>query len=399
MHIIKILALRILISPLYVLSFLVPRSKKLWLFGSYAGGFNDNSKYLFIYAHENKESLEVKPIWISDNKKTIREIRSKGFQSYYKWSLQGLFYSLWSGVYIYSAYISDINTWTSGNALKINLWHGVPLKKIEFDIKSGALKSIFNNSLVSKIKHPSHYIKPDYVLSTSEETSKLFSSSFRIPIENCLPFGYPRNAILNSNKDDVISFVKKYESRYTNEIVAMLEDFDRTYIYMPTWRDSGDDFFSTAFPDIEKLNLVLKSENIILIIKAHANTKLANIAQDLSNIIFFQNNHDIYPILSLSDLLITDYSSVFFDYIINKKPIIFYPFDKEKYLIGREMYFKYDSLLEGQNIVECFNDLIVSLENKHAPKKASHLLKALIGKEWKDQPNVKLARFIKSRLF
>ena len=196
MNIIKLALARILISPLYFLSWVIPRNRNIWVFGSYAGGFNDNSKYFFIYVNENSKELGLQPVWISSDRKTVDEIRAKGFEAFTKWSFQGVMLSLLSGVYIYSAYVSDINTWTSGRALKVNLWHGIPLKKIEFDITSGVLEPIFNGTLKSKIRFISHYIKPDFFLSVSETTSKVFSSAFRVPVSSCLPFGYPRNSIL-----------------------------------------------------------------------------------------------------------------------------------------------------------------------------------------------------------
>lgn len=397
MNFFKLIVKRLLVSPLYLLSYIIPRNQKIWVIGSYGGGYNDNSKYFFIYLNENKDKLGITPIWISNNSLTVFDLRNKRYKAYKKWSLLGVSYSLIAKVYIYSAYVGDINTWTSGNAIKINLWHGIPLKKIEFDIKKGILAPIFNGGLLSRIKYFVHYIRPDFVLSTSNKTSELFASSFRVHKSQCLPFGYPRNTLLVSSEEDVWDFINKYEPLYTKEIVNKINGFSRVYVYMPTWRDSGDDFFSKAFPDLVKLNKKLRLENGLLIIKAHAATIVEKNDTSYSNIIFFENNADIYPILALSDCLITDYSSILFDYMLSGKEIIFYAFDESSYLNGREMYFSYHELLTGQLIIKTFEELLLLIGRAQPNKMIGQDLNDLIGKE-KGCPNEKIVKTIKSRI-
>ena len=106
----------------YPFSYLFPRTDKILVFGSYRGGFNDNSKYLFLYA--NKHIKDRKLIWISTKKSTVAHIRSLGFQAYYVASFKGLFYALRSGYWFVNSYTSDIglpDVSTSTVTLLINI--------------------------------------------------------------------------------------------------------------------------------------------------------------------------------------------------------------------------------------------------------------------------------------
>ena len=101
-------------------------------------------------------------------------------------------------------------------------------------------------------------------------------------------------------------------------------------IYSPTFRDDGSDAFSNGHLELEKLNTFLNKYSIILVLKMHPLN--AYTYQDLSNILNYGKDFDIYPVMSLSDMMITDYSSIYIDYLIIDRPIVFFNYDYEKYL-------------------------------------------------------------------
>ncbi len=130
---------------------------------------------------------------------------------------------------------------------------------------------------------------------------------------------------------------------------------------MPTWRDKDQDFLNTALPDFDLLSSSLEKNDLVMYIKLHPNTK--TIKRKDSNIIFIDPLVDVYDFLPNSDLLITDYSSIYFDYLLMNKEIIFYPFDYENYnRTDREFYFNYNAFTPGKKVYN-FGDLLKILNN------------------------------------
>ncbi len=370
------IALKILVYPiLYLflgLSYFVPRNKNIWLFGScYSVLFNDNAKYLYLYVNENFPN--IKAIWISSNKNTIRFLRSKNLKAYNKYSIQGIFYALIGKFYFFNGFVGGINTWANGGAVKVHLWHGVPIKKIRFDMKQ------FAPSFANRFLYPGLYPdKNDYILSTSKKTTEIFKSAFRIDKNKYLELGYPRNEILSYSEDKIMNFIQKYEPFETKKLVQNLKKYDKVFAYMPTWRDNGRDFIKDAQIDFELLNQTLQNKNYCLILKLHNLTKLSVNVEQYKNILLIDNKLDMYPILPFTDCLITDYSSIFFDYKLMNKEVILFPFDKEEYTKNRELYYDYSLVEENQSVVYNFSELVELIQSDVKNISNNPLLEELI---------------------
>lgn len=329
---------------LYFLSGFIPRVNNIWVFGSF-GIFNDNSSYLFKYIKRNSD-LRIRAIWISKNRLSVYKAREYG-EAYYAFSLKGLYYCLISKVYVFSAYTSDINFFTSRRALKVNLWHGIPLKKIEFDITTKPLVDRFTNaSSLRKIITPEAQIKPDLVLSPSRFVADYsFRSAFRVKDENIIVAEYPRVSYLkNSMPLDEYSHYKKI------------------FLYVPTWRDDSRDFIKESGINFDKLNEVMKANDSIFIFKFHSATKIDIDLSFFTNLVFVGNKVDPIRLMKTADCLITDYSSIYFDYLYLDRPIIHFCFDIESYLKNREMYLDYDSSLAGYKAIN-FDSLLLEIIN------------------------------------
>ncbi|MBK2255831.1 CDP-glycerol glycerophosphotransferase family protein [Francisella philomiragia] len=395
---IKILTFFAIHKIILLLSYLFPRNKNIWVFGSFNGCFNDNSKYLFLDIYENHQ--EITPVWISENKKLVSDLRKKKIKAYYKWSLVGIYFCLRGKVYFYNAYITDINNYFYAGAIRFNLWHGTPMKKIEFDIKKGKLATVFNNSLRAKIINDKHYIKPSYILSMSKMVSSWLSSAFKLDICKCLEFGYPRNDLLLYPLHQVCKFIDTYEDKYIKNFINTLKEYKRVYIYMPTWRDDNSDFIQDSDINFEVLNTFLKEESAVLILKLHTNTKL-NLKINYENLLILKSSVDVYPILPFTDILITDYSSIIFDYkLMNNKKVILFPFDINSYISKyREMYFDYDKFSRSEITVYNFNDLLNVVKNiDKFVNEENTLLNEIIQAHDLRQSNYKIIKFVKSKL-
>ena len=227
----------------------------------------------------------------------------------------------------------------------IQLWHGVPLKKIAYDDKVFSFKHD-EYSLKWKIKvllkntffpFLNYVNEPSLIIALSKETQDIFSQAFRIEKDKVVITGYPRNDTL-----------------LNNTLIEKIKPEKKKIIYMPTFRGSVNsdfDLFLQYGFDVEKLDVFLADQNMQLHIKLHPfNHPSDELLEklELSKNIFFLDHDAIYEIISEYDMLITDYSSIYFDYLLLDRPIIFAPFDKENYLQqDREFYFDYEEVTPG----------------------------------------------------
>jgi CDP-glycerol glycerophosphotransferase (TagB/SpsB family) len=191
-----------------------------------------------------------------------------------------------------------------------------------------------------------------------------FGKAFRVKDESKLKaFGYPRCDIFFLNKNELNSHIHKYESNLY-KIILKLKGFKKTYIYMPTWRDY--DFIEEGEFDFFKLNETLEKSNSYFLLKLHPATKV-NLSEikKFNNIKLLANDIDIYPLLPFTDCLITDYSSIYFDYLLLKgKEIKLFPFDKDKYVTeDRGFVDEYDKVMLSSKYYS-FNELLKSLSIK-----------------------------------
>ena len=335
-----------LISPLmfliYCLVYFLPRNRRSWVFGSGVGvNFSDNAKYLFLYCSSEKD---INCYWITKNKDLVESLRNDGLNAYYKYSAKGLWLSLSSKVYVYDSRTGSINHWASAGAIKVNLWHGSPLKTIDRDItvKHNAFY-IGNHTwgikryLVRMIM-PEWFVVADLMIATSEKVKGYFNSAFgskKIEVT-----GYPRNDIISNP-----SLYARYLVFEQNIIDSI--STEKTILYAPTFRDTNR-FNREAPIEWGRLNDLLRKNDATFLIKLHRHDYSMAIKEEYSNIRVLDNESDMYPLFSKVDLLITDYSSIFFDFLLTDKPVLFYPYDKDDYLTkDRSMYDEYDTVTPG----------------------------------------------------
>lgn len=342
-----------------------PRNNNLWVIGSYKWLFVDNSKYFFYEAVNN---FDIKVYWISENEKTIENIKSQGYENIiYKWSFKGIYLCLRAGTYFVSNTIDDISYSLSGNAKYVNLWHGLPIKKIEFDIKEGAIKNIYNKTFFSKTFYPQKYVRPDLFVSCSSYFTDLFCSAFRIQRDQCLEVGSPRTDHFFLTKEELELFLQDKLTNSERDFLSRINMYKKVYVYMPTFRDySSISIIESGMFNLDKLNACMKDKDSVFIFKLHPNEKIGDyIHKKYSNIIFCIDGYDMYTVLPYTDVLITDYSSIFFDYLLLEKEIILYPFDIDSYLkYSREMYIDYYDTIEGNKVAYTFEQLIESFKSE-----------------------------------
>jgi CDP-glycerol glycerophosphotransferase (TagB/SpsB family) len=387
---------------LLIINFLerfIPRDNKIWLYGGFSDRFIDNSKYLFISLNESERS--IKHIWMTNSYEEEAFLKSKGFLCYRKKTIKGIYYSLRASVYIYGAYPGEVASFAlSGGAFLFNLWHGIPLKKIEYDIKLGPLKKLYYpEGIVEKLNnfstHPTFFKKSDAVLCPLTNFKEIFGSAFKLDLSNVCLASYPRVAPFFWEEDKLMRHVEKYEPLEMKALIDKCKQFERVWIYMPTWRDTNTHFIEEAIPDFKVLNEVCKKQGVLFLLKLHLATKITFDKNKFENVVFVPNYFDVYPLLPFTTTLLTDYSSVFLDYQLLNKSIIFYPFDLEEYLSKcREMYFEYDDLAVG-NKAYSFKDLINFL-NKNENIVSTNSI--FIDDEVRENEGEQISTFIRAKI-
>lgn len=330
----------ILTYPLSLLSRWIPKNKKIWLFGSWSGTqYNDNSKYLFRYV--NAHCSDVRAVWVTRSKDSLKRIKKEGYECYLMYSLSGAILTIRASVAIISrAKAEDLPIYISPYATKIvQLWHGTPLKKLGRDKKNNAASSsnvflLSAKEIIRRLFFPQSNNNYSIFISSSKEVEVLFTSAYGnwMKPDAIKITGYPRNDELHKKLAE-----KKYKKG----------------IYLPTFRDwdrNGEQLFKSYGFDAKKLNTKLDELGVMLDLKLHPETVLPeSVKNDLSSSdnISFATFTDIYEYLGEYDFIITDYSSIYFDFLVLDRPIIFAPFDLEQYVSERGLYFNYHDVTPG----------------------------------------------------
>ena len=228
------------------------------------------------------------------------------------------------------------------NQVFVQTWHGTPLKKIGCDVERGG-NAMTKLSDIEKI-YTNEAKKISYMISPSQYCTEKFISAFNLKAvhkeERVLTLGYPRNDFLFQATEKQCSDIKARLGIPGNKKIIL---------YAPTFRDNKynakDGFELESYMDFDKAKTYLGDDYIILF-RAHYFisgrmdfNKYENFVFDVSDV------EDINELYVISDMLITDYSSVFFDYANLKRPIIFYMCDYEEYKNElRDFYFDVSEL-------------------------------------------------------
>ena len=211
----------------------------------------------------------------------------------------------------------------------LQTWHGTPLKRLGHDIIASEDTTFYRSGMSFEQMTKSYDIdveRYNYMISPNAFCTEVFQTSFQINKERLIETGYPRNDfITNATKEDVISLKKKYHLPLDKKII----------LYAPTWRDnsyvaSGYTFELEA--DFHKWRKALGDDYVVvfkphyLIINKYEND------ETLTGFLYsVKAEAEINELYVMSDILVTDYSSVFFDYAVLNRPIYFYMYDLDQY--------------------------------------------------------------------
>lgn len=316
------------------------------VFESFGGkNYSDSPKYIYEYMQQNYPKLNY--IWVFNNpdKNVIignAEKVKKGSKEYYDAYSKAKFWVTNARLPLY------LNK--KENQIYIQTWHGTPLKRLANDMKvvrmPGTTTANYKKNFYAETS------RWDYLVSPNRYSTNIFKTAFWMDEERTWEIGYPRNDVLVNRSDD---------QEYINQIKKDLNlpEGKKVIMYAPTWRDDefvkkGQYLFDLKI-NLENLQKEL-GENYVILLRMHyliANALDLNGYEDFA--IDVSNYSDISELYLISDALITDYSSVMFDFGILKRPQYFFAYDIEKYDKGlRGFYMDYMNDLPGEIITDEF---------------------------------------------
>ena len=327
-----------------------PLNEKQIIFESFMGrNFSDSPKAIYEYMINNNEFKSYKFIWAFSEpekykclEKSNTTIIKYGSKEYYK------SYAT-SKYWITNSRIPE-HIKRKEKQVYVQCWHGTPLKKLGHDIKvefDNAMNSLkdFVNKYDIDTKRYTHMVSP------SKYTTEKYKSAFDLKNVNpdckIIEKGYPRNDFLyNHNIEDVEKIKSKLNIPSEKKVV----------LYAPTWRDNQH---SSSSGYVYKLNLDLEnlynnlSGEYVMLVRSHYFITNSFDFSKYENFIFDVSSYnDINDLYVISDILITDYSSVFFDYANLKRPIIFYMYDYDEYKYKLRDFYIETNELPGPMIFE-----------------------------------------------
>ena len=292
-----------------------PVKENVILFETFmAKNYSDSPKYIYEYIAQNHPEYEC--VWaINDGAKI-----PYGAKTVKRFSFQ---YAYYLAVSKYLVFNVRPPLWYRKREEQVFLetWHGTPLKRLVFDQEEVTSAS-------PKYKQQFYRQRKDwdFLVSANPFSTKIFRSCFLYEGE-MLEYGYPRNDILYwPNKDEIAQQLK--------EKLGIPKD-KKTILYAPTWRDdqhygSGQYKFELAL-DLKLMKECLQDDYVVLLRTHHYISDHIDVSGLGDFVINLSSYDDISEIYLISDICITDYSSVFFDYANLKRPILFYTYDFDKY--------------------------------------------------------------------
>lgn len=206
----------------------------------------------------------------------------------------------------------------------INTWHGTPLKHMGFDVK---------NNLKGSQNTMKNFLASDYMISPNAHTTNIFKYAFKLDglySGEILEIGYPRiDLTINTTANEAREYLAEHLNLKKNPII----------LYCPTWRGKNvndpENSLLNIFEEIKLLNQKLPHQ---VLVKVHPFVySKAKEMPELKPYLVpdFLDTNQLMPAV---DLMITDYSSIFFDFLVTDKPIVFYVPDLDKYQNERGVY-------------------------------------------------------------
>lgn len=303
--------------------------------------FEQNS--LFVYKEMKQQRVPFEMVFLS-KKSCYRVLKEKTNEKVVSFETTNIFdmvksiYHLATSKHViidnYYGFLAAIHF--KENVQCTQLWHAAGAVKT-FGLKD---RSISHRSHRAQERFEKVYEKFDKVVVGSEAFANIFMEAFHLPAKNILRTGFPRTDLFYNKAEQnqiILNLVKENPALKYKKII----------LYAPTYRENQLDHFDLQL-DIKQMYEEL-SKDYVLLLKLHPAVKIqANIEEEYKGFVFdYSTYRDVNELLLITDILISDYSSIPYEFSLLKRPMIFFPYDLEEYKKERGLWGEYEKLLPG----------------------------------------------------
>lgn len=342
----------------WVFDVLAKRPKKdIVVFESFYGKqFSDNPRALYEYMKSHYPKYRL--YWMT-TKKQEEAFKLQGIPTIRQHSWKELWIQTKAKYWVVNMRLPQWKVPGKGTTL-IQTWHGTPLKTLGLDIQQVTMPGVTTESYRQQFLNDVR--KWDYLIAPNEYSSRIFQRAFCLPQQKMILSGYPRNDVLFHLEKEQIESIRQSLN---------ISPQQKVVLYAPTWRDTNNQgqgsYYLGLQLDLDKMQSYF-GDDVVLLIRAHYLISEQLSLDHYPNVRDVSHYPDIAQLYEISDVLITDYSSVFFDYANLHRPMIFYAYDEAEYAGDmRGFYFDYHTVPDP--IVHTTDEVIQCLDQAlHHPQ-------------------------------
>ncbi|PRA82955.1 CDP-glycerol glycerophosphotransferase family protein [Microbacterium sp. MYb66] len=356
-------AAKLLRIPLYAAgrigTLLVPRGRR-WVFGCGAG-IGDGA--LALQRHASAAGHDT--LWLTASEREDRDAEALGIRFVRKNGVRGWWATARAGVLVVTHGLGDVNRYANGGAFVVQLWHGIPLKRIGLDspattqVPSVPGAPLLRRAVAFLYRAAAQRIR--VLPAASHRARGRLESAFGLGDDRVVVTGEPRVDVLTTGSPEE---AQRAASVVLRRVAGEIPDSARTILYAPTWRDGAADPAVPTAQEWIRILRVLEERDAILLVRSHplgeggyAPPLPSRRVRALGAVLL----PDVTPVLPAIDVLITDYSSLAYDVGLLRMPVLFLAPDSTEYARTRGFYGRFEDVA-GPDAAVDWSEMLAQLE-------------------------------------
>lgn len=333
----------------------VPRRAGYWVFGC-GSGLGEGALALALYAREQSPAPSV--TWLARTVTELEQANALGLPAVLRSSWRGFWQTLRAEVVVVTHGLGDANRFGlrggfgTRRGFVVQLWHGIPLKRIQLD-SPVTFRGRFTPRFVATMLR-GLYRRSNAVIrllpAASEYSAQRLRTAFGLAADRVVVTGDPRDdVLLRGTERSRAESAARLLRRSLGETGA-----SKVLLYAPTWRDGARDPGVPTDSEWRAIADYLEASDSLLVLRPHPHSvgdyDAGPGASTRIRMLDAASQNDITPVLPAVDLLITDYSSIAYDFALTGGPIAFLTPDLDDYTASRGLYEPYPRFSGGTEV-------------------------------------------------